>query len=70
MSNYVPVECVVIHATKEAVQVALADDPRDHVWVPFPVIHEEDLDEVTGGQTGEIIEINVAEWFARKKVLA
>lgn len=62
-TTYTPIEGVIQHITKKAVLINVGGD---EVWVPMSVIFEDDLAEL---EVGELMEINIAEWFAEKEGL-
>lgn len=64
-TSYVPVECLIRHLTQRAALVLELEEGRE-VWVPFSVIHEDDLADL---EVSMEVEINVATWFAEKEGL-
>lgn len=57
--GYFPIDCWPVMKTKKAVRVVLETDGRE-LWIPLSVIYEEDVELL---EIGELVEINVKEWF-------
>ncbi len=63
-NDYVPISGAVLAKTPKAVLLCL-DEDADELWVPRSVIFEDDLDLLV---VGELVEINVAQWFHEREI--
>lgn len=62
--KYVEVWVTVHQTTDDAVLISDSGDEDDAVWIPRSQIHEEeDID------NGDIVELSVAEWIAKREGL-